>query len=577
MYKRCLSIVLCSFFLTVSLFFPPASNTQAEPVFEAMQTPCDPEVEECTYLPLVIKPPIPPEAFTKSAPLNDSSDQPVSLTLDWETSPGAASYEYCLVVSGDPCSGEDWISTDADTQVEVGELSRSTSYTWQVHALNSLYTTAANDGTWWTFTTTSTTPPAAFGKVSPIESPTHQPAALTLDWGDALGATEYKYCIDTVNDNACNTSWISTGSNSQVSISGLAYNTIFRWQVKAINAGGSLYADGNVWWSITTIITPPAAFNKTTPPNTAVDQPVSLDLVWQLSQYTTSYEYCIDTTSNATCDGDDWISNDQFNIAQISGLEYATSYYWQVRARNADSDTYANGGAWHTFHTVMNNWHDITAVNFETSSLPSGWSAYDAGAYSGVYFPARRTCRPDTGSYSGWMVGGGTDGAALACGANYPNNAEAWLSYGTFSLRYANAAYIGFDLWLNAQTNYDYIKVWINNGSYYAYDYILNPTGGWQQVTFDLGDFFNDGGSVNYLHQTGLTIAIIFESNYGTTMAEGAYIDNILLRECTYDYCSPAYPSPSPEEDKSPADRLRETLNLFMPKFGTPGVIIPDS
>ena len=80
----------------------------------------------------------------------------------------------------------------------------------------------------------------------------------------------------------------------------------------------------------------------------------------------------------------------------------------------------------------------LMSQNFEGAWPASGWSLEDHGASDGgVYLWGKRNCHPRTGSYAGWSVGGGAQGDALACGANYPNHANTWAMYGPFDLSQA--------------------------------------------------------------------------------------------------------------------------------------------
>jgi hypothetical protein len=75
---------------------------------------------------------------------------------------------------------------------------------------------------------------------------------LSLYWGYSSGSSSYEYCYDTTDDGACST-WVSTGANRDVTLSGLAGGTTYYWQVRANNGLGSVYANGNetTYWSFT--------------------------------------------------------------------------------------------------------------------------------------------------------------------------------------------------------------------------------------------------------------------------------------------------------------------------------------
>ena len=84
--------------------------------------------------------------------MDGAPGRPKLLTLSWDPSGGAASYEYCIdtnVNSG--CDGS-WSSTGTSRSVTL-VLTGKRTYEWQVRALNSDGTTYANSGTSWTFKT----------------------------------------------------------------------------------------------------------------------------------------------------------------------------------------------------------------------------------------------------------------------------------------------------------------------------------------------------------------------------------------------------------------------------------------
>ena len=96
-----------------------------------------------------------------------------------------------------------------------------------------------------------------------------------------------------------------------------------------------------------TVVLPPAAFNKTTPANNAVNQPTTVTLTWAASTRATSYEYCIALTQ-AACTN--WKSTGTKTTVAVSGLAKGKSYFWQVRANNAGGTTISSGG-YRTFTT----------------------------------------------------------------------------------------------------------------------------------------------------------------------------------------------------------------------------------
>jgi hypothetical protein len=108
--------------------------------------------------------------------------------------------------------------------------------------------------------------------------------------------------------------------------------------------------------SVTVSIPYPGEFNLSGPVNTAINQPTNPTLSWGSSNGATSYEYCLDTTTDNACNAT-WISTAASTSVALSGLIPGTTYYWQVRARNSTGVTYANGGsaAWFSFTVFQGN------------------------------------------------------------------------------------------------------------------------------------------------------------------------------------------------------------------------------
>jgi len=256
--------------------------------------------------------------------------------------------------------------------------------------------------------------PGAFGKSDPANGASNVSTAPTLMWGVSSAAAGYEYCIDTSNDDACATGWVSTGTDTQKALSGLSYSTTYYWQVRASNVTGTTYADGGAWWSFTTGNVP-AAFGKNSPFNGGSNKPLSLTLYWNTSSAATNYEYCYDTSNDGSCAGS-WVSTGTTRNATISGLSLATSYYWQVRAVNSFGTTYADGGSWWSFTTgnvpaAFNKAAPADLVVNQPASLTLSWNASSgASSYEYCYDTS------NDGSCAGSWVSTGTARSALISG-----------------------------------------------------------------------------------------------------------------------------------------------------------------
>jgi alpha-tubulin suppressor-like RCC1 family protein len=96
---------------------------------------------------------VPPGDFTKSSPADTATWVTTSPTLTWQAGSYAESYAYCIDTTDDNVCSGDWISTGTDLTADLTGLTKSTTYYWQVAAINFVGTTYADGNTWGSFTT----------------------------------------------------------------------------------------------------------------------------------------------------------------------------------------------------------------------------------------------------------------------------------------------------------------------------------------------------------------------------------------------------------------------------------------
>ncbi|GEM_PF-1037751 len=208
-----------------------------------------------------------PGSFSKTSPADTAMGQNTTLLLDWGDSSDATSYDYCLET---PANGSctTWTTGLTASQVTVNSLVISSTYEWQVRAVNGSGSTLANGGTLWTFTTTSLIldelnylplvmkpigPPGAFGKSSPSNGATGVSTSPSFSWAASAGATSYDFCYDASVNGDCTGGWTPVGSGTSWSLSGLPNSYTYEWQVRANNVTGiPTYADAGTEWSFTT-------------------------------------------------------------------------------------------------------------------------------------------------------------------------------------------------------------------------------------------------------------------------------------------------------------------------------------
>ncbi len=92
-----------------------------------------------------------PGAFAKTSPANGATRLRTPVTLAWNASSGATSYEYCIDTSVNNNCDSTWVRVST-TSASVSVNARTT-YSWQVRAVNTVGTTVADGGSWRSFTT----------------------------------------------------------------------------------------------------------------------------------------------------------------------------------------------------------------------------------------------------------------------------------------------------------------------------------------------------------------------------------------------------------------------------------------
>jgi len=205
-------------------------------------------------------------SFNKTTPVNGSTIAMPATTyqlLQWTDAglPSTDRYQYCIdETNNNSCDGS-WIERDSLYSGGPGDftLIPGHKYYWQVRARDA--NVYANGGVWWSFTITA----YSFNKTTPANGSTIAMPATTyqlLEWTNAgLPATDrYQYCIDEINNNSCDSSWITrdslySGGPNEFS---LVYGHKYYWQVRARDA--NVYANSGAWWSFTiqSILAPPS-------------------------------------------------------------------------------------------------------------------------------------------------------------------------------------------------------------------------------------------------------------------------------------------------------------------------------
>lgn len=178
---------------------------------------------------------------------------------------------------------------------------------------------------------------------------------------------------------------------------------------------------------------------------------------------------------------------------------------------------------------ALPSWTNIVTEGFE-GVFPTGlWQVSDPGYEE--YFWAARNCRAHTGSRSAWAIGGGSFGSGLGCGSEYPTLMNSWMVYGPFSLVGATDAELNYQVWQNSELDYDEFCAMasLDANWFYGPCYTGSTGGNWFAESLDLTNVDSLG---DLRGQPNVWIAFRFFSDDSINYAEGAYIDQVVLRMC---------------------------------------------
>lgn len=264
------------------------------------------------------------------APANAATDQPVAVTLSWSGVDGATSYCVQVATSSDFAAPVVDVDGVTATSYLVNELQPGTTYYWRVKAKNSLLESAFAAA----FSFTVVDPLATPALDEPADGATGVVLNPTLSWNSVAGAS--RYCLQVATDAAFTTLIVDDDGITSTSqqIGPLAAGTTYYWRVKAKNE--LIESDFSTTFSFA-VVTPLETPVLDAPADGATGLGKNVTLSW--GAVAGAATYCVQVATDAAFTelviDEDGIAETSF---AASGLAYGTTYYWRVKAKNAETE-----------------------------------------------------------------------------------------------------------------------------------------------------------------------------------------------------------------------------------------------
>jgi len=336
--------------------------------------------------------------------------------------------------------------------------------------------------------------PGSLGKINP-PSGAGVMAPLALSWQPTSNALGYEYCIDLINNNQCDQTWVPVaGTSAVVSVSP---GTTYYWQARAVNGSTPTEADGGVWWTLTTAPTLPLY-----PPDrgdfTGDGKP---DLIWQ------------DPSTGAV------LLQEMNGSTLVSGTMLAPGgTLWQiVGVGDFTGDGKADLLWQHPNTGAVLLWQMDGATYVGSTMINAGgtlWKIVAVADFTGDGKPDIVWQLPSTGAVLLWQMNGTT----LVTGTMLNAGGTMWKVVGAPDLNGDGKADL---LWQHPSTGA--LLYWQMNGTALVNGFMMTAGGTLYQVVAT-GDFTGDG-KPDLIWQHPATGAVLLWQMNGTTMVGGSVLN----------------------------------------------------
>lgn len=265
---------------------------------------------------------LPPTSPELTSPVANAVDQEYDVTFTWNASDNVNSYTFQLSLTDDFSTCELNKENLTNTSFNVTNLKPSTSYFWQVNAVNGGGTSPwSSTGK---FSTKALNVPSL---TAPLANSIISPNNVTFEWSSVSGVTGYNLQVSTKADFA---TLIINQENQTSTIftqPELIHSTTYYWKVSSVKNGISSP------WSASNMLTTEnlGVPSLVSPVNNLVNSTRSVEFEWSSISDAESYELQVSTINDFSS-----LVTIKEDLTQplctIDKLMFSTNYYWRVRA-----------------------------------------------------------------------------------------------------------------------------------------------------------------------------------------------------------------------------------------------------
>jgi hypothetical protein len=276
------------------------------------------------YIDLIMDIPTP----TLASPTTNTKNRDINgLQLSWNNVNVATSYHVQVSKNSNFSTVAFENQNVSGTSVTIDQnLDYFSDYFWRVRAK------AGGNQSQWSNTWIFKTKIGLATLVAPINDKVNEPIQTEFTWSQVTGAIKYYIQVSTTQNFANIEKSDSTESN-KITLSQLTHNTKYYWRVRVLGPDG--LGDWSAPFSFTTNL---AAPELSLPLNSSNNISIEPKLEWSSVNGGQTYDIQISDSPNFT-EITKNITNHGMIDVDVSDLQNATTYYWRVKAHNANSNS----------------------------------------------------------------------------------------------------------------------------------------------------------------------------------------------------------------------------------------------